>query len=127
MRGHGVIREKPKGRPDPIPALERKRERQRQLYHTKQKLDPNYKRMRQDQKLRLAYGIGIDEYEALFSKQGGTCAICKRPPYKKRLSVDHCHKTGKIRGLLCFRCNYGLAWFSDNPERLRAAAEHVQP
>ena len=50
----------------------------------------------------------IDEMrEELIKKHGDHCAICKKPSsaFKKRLSVDHSHKSGKIRGLLCYRCN----------------------
>lgn len=52
--------------------------------------------------------LSPDEYEALLEAQGGVCAICGNPPAKRRLSVDHDHATGKVRGLLCFRCNRAL-------------------
>src|SRR3989304_573545 len=64
------------------------------------------------------YGLSVDGYNAILKAQGGACAICKKPPKKRRLNVDHNHKTGRIRGLLCFRCNYGLGWFQDDGERL---------
>lgn len=61
------------------------------------------------------YGITGDEYAALLKRQGGKCAICRARPKSKRLAVDHDHKSGAVRGLLCSRCNHdlmGAAWDS---------------
>lgn len=54
--------------------------------------------------LKKLYGISLEEYKAMLSKQKGKCAICRKPP-KGRLHVDHDHKTGRVRGLLCQICN----------------------
>lgn len=66
-------------------------------------------------------------------KQNGTCAICNQPEIVKNnqgqiisLAVDHCHVTGKTRGLLCFCCNVGLGVFKNNPNLLRKAAEYLE-
>ena len=78
-----------------------------------------YKRDRKT-KLKNRYGITIDEYDEMFKEQEGVCAICKMPEVKKlfgnvvRLAVDHDHKTGKVRGLLCYKCNSILGRFNDN-------------
>src|SRR5438046_1388392 len=56
--------------------------------------------------LMATYGMTIETYERLLRFQGGLCAICRRPPKRRRLAVDHNHKTGAIRGLLCFACNH---------------------
>lgn len=57
-------------------------------------------------KFRIRYGITPEQYDAMFEAQGGVCYICKRPPKKeRRLAVDHNHQTGKVRKLLCTRCN----------------------
>ena len=73
------------------------------------------------------YGITIDDYDRILKEQGGGCNICGRPPKKRRLHVDHNHITGKVRGLLCMKCNRGLSWFNDSPELLREAARYVEP
>lgn len=52
------------------------------------------------------YGITAEEYWAIYEHQGGCCYICQRATgVRKRLSVDHCHETGRVRGLLCTGCN----------------------
>lgn len=61
------------------------------------------------------YGLAPGDYERLLEAQGGRCAICRARPRSKRLAVDHDHKTGAVRGLLCSRCNHdlmGAAWDS---------------
>jgi hypothetical protein len=55
--------------------------------------------------LRRRYGITPDDYDAMADAQGGVCAICGLPPRKGTLDVDHDHATGRVRGLLCRRCN----------------------
>ncbi len=72
------------------------------------------------------YGITNRQYDLMLNLQRGGCWICRRPPAKRRLAVDHCHKTGRVRGLLCFRCNRGVRWFDENPGRLRRAAAYLE-
>ena len=77
-------------------------------------------------KPKRAKQLGIDdaEYERLLEAQGGHCALCPSTPKTRRLHVDHDHKTGTVRGLLCHRCNRGLpTWVT--PEWLYAAAAYV--
>ncbi len=69
------------------------------------------------------YGLSDADYDALLARQRGVCANCKR---NRRLGVDHCHATGKVRGLLCGNCNRGLGLFHDDPELLRAAAAYLE-
>ena len=72
------------------------------------------KRKNRVYRYKKRYGITIDDYDAMFQQQGGVCAICGKPEIKtnqygvKRLSVDHCHKTKRVRGLLCVVCNTRL-------------------
>jgi hypothetical protein len=77
--------------------------------------------------LRKDYGITIEEYNALFEKQKGACAICREHQSKlsRPLAVDHDHKTGKVRGLLCDKCNHGLGQFKDSYDSLMAAANYI--
>jgi len=81
--------------------------------------------------LKKNYSLTLAEYDALLQKQGGCCAICEKDETMKikgkviRLSVDHCHETGKVRGLLCTRCNTGLGNFSDDIDRLKQAIDYL--
>jgi len=59
-------------------------------------------------RLKNIYGIDLSEYNRIFAIQNYACAICINKPKTRRLAVDHDHKTGQIRGLLCQRCNHGL-------------------
>jgi hypothetical protein len=80
-----------------------------------------------DRQLKSKYGIGIEEYEALYRFQAGKCAICKRrPDQKRRLAVDHDHDTGEVRGLLCSRCNLVLGQMDDKVEWFRLAAKYLK-
>jgi hypothetical protein len=75
--------------------------------------------------VRQKYGLSKEKYEELLVLQGGRCAICDEVP-PKRLRVDHCHRTGKVRGLLCDLCNSGIGKLRDDPERLTRAVEYLQ-
>jgi len=65
-------------------------------------------------KLKNRYNITVDDYELMQSNQDGLCAICKAPPTRRRLAVDHCHQSNRIRGLLCDRCNLALGMLNDD-------------
>lgn len=75
--------------------------------------------------LIVSYGISVDEHDSLLSSQGGACAICKQTP-NGYLDIDHCHSTGKVRGLLCNPCNRLLGDAMDNANTLIAAAEYLK-
>lgn len=75
-------------------------------------------------KLKRLYGISVAEYDALFAKQGGVCAICRKRS-KGRLCVDHCHVTGTVRGLLCSACNIALGSLKDDQASLVAALAYL--
>lgn len=75
------------------------------------------------------YGLTVKAYQDLLDKQGGGCAVCGAKPKNNRkrfLSVDHCHSSKKVRGILCDGCNMGLGCLGDSPERLRAAAAYLE-
>ena len=75
--------------------------------------------------LKSKFGLTVAEYEQIFTAQGGMCAICQKPPKKNRLSVDHRHADGVLRGLLCWKCNRSIGGFADDPVRLRRAADYL--
>lgn len=77
--------------------------------------------------IKRKYGMTLEEWDALFEEQCGGCAICKQPlEAVKKLVIDHCHNSSKVRGLLCSNCNTGLGLFKDNPESLQAAIEYLK-
>lgn len=77
--------------------------------------------------LKATYGITLDEYNSMFSEQGGCCKICKlhQSEFSRALAVDHCHRTGKIRGLLCSNCNTVLGMAKDDIEILKTAINYL--
>lgn len=76
--------------------------------------------------LKRKYGITLDDYNKMLSEQNYGCIICGDAQHGKRLSVDHCHGTGKIRGLLCDRHNMALGMFGDNIEHLQKAIHYIK-
>ncbi|MEU9650129.1 endonuclease VII domain-containing protein [Streptomyces sp. NPDC048110] len=73
--------------------------------------------------LKRQYGITEAERDALITSQGGVCCICLAAP---AAHVDHCHETGRVRGVLCFSCNAALGQFKDRPDAIRRAAAYVE-
>ena len=76
--------------------------------------------------LKYRYGITEEAFESMAEEQKQRCKICKHPPTKRGLFVDHCHDTKNIRGLLCYHCNLALGHMNDQPERLEKAAEYLR-
>jgi hypothetical protein len=78
------------------------------------------------------YGITIEQYESMLVEQNNVCAICLRAETAtnrgkvKRLAVDHCHITGKVRGLLCHNCNTTLGKYEDKPELIKRFIEYLE-
>ena len=82
--------------------------------------------------LKKRFGISVQKYDEMMDAQGGVCAICgnsetmiDKRGLKMSLAVDHCHKTGKVRGLLCKNCNHGLGNFKDDQGLLRKALDYL--
>ena len=92
----------------------------------------DYKRERAS-RIKRQYGVTIDQASSMLLQQGGGCAICAKPlsiEQEGKLAadyshIDHCHTTGKVRGILCNNCNHGVGKFMDSPELLRKAANYL--
>lgn len=78
--------------------------------------------------LKRTYNLSLEDYEKMLILQKDCCAICNKnkSEFKKGLGVDHCHTTGKIRGLLCSKCNTSIGGFDDDVERLQAAINYLK-
>ena len=78
------------------------------------------------------YGITVDDYDRLFKQQKGLCMICKSPETRlvdgklTKLSVDHCHETKIIRGLLCNKCNRAIGLLFDCPKLVKSALNYLK-
>lgn len=85
-----------------------------------------------EQDLKKQYGVNMDWYRATLAKQNNVCAICAKPETTQirnktiAMPVDHCHTTGKVRGLLCTQCNRALGLFGDDPAALQAAIGYLE-
>ena len=101
-----------------------KKEYVKARYHA----DPDHRKRLIDGIRRRAYGITDEEYEALKERQDGKCAICGTGDFSPRTepSVDHCHETGQIRGLLCTHCNTMLGLAKENKETLLKAIKYLE-
>lgn len=73
-----------------------------------------------------SYRIGLHAYQLMYADQEGRCAICRAEKDPTRLVIDHNHKTGKIRGLLCGACNTGIGLLKDSPDVLEAAMQYLE-
>jgi hypothetical protein len=104
-------------------------DRSREVYHARKAA--GYKRSavyKHGSTIKSKYGIDADDYAQMLAAQGGACALCDYVPSPgdKRLCVDHCHKTGAVRALLCHPCNGGLGCFKDSPQLARLAATYLE-
>lgn len=117
-----------------------RKNKERAIAHAKKWQDANPERVRDYQRqyridhaqqfreghLRRVFDLTADQYQALLNAQAGGCALCGRAPQPGRsLHVDHDHKTGTIRGLLCFRCNVGIGHFREDKLRLADAIVYL--
>ena len=88
--------------------------------------DNNYSKKRH-RDLKEQYGITPDQYQSMFDSQNGSCKICSihQDKLSKRLSIDHCHDTGKVRGLLCGNCNLMLGYAEDKVDLLQKGINYL--
>jgi len=100
---------------------------------------PRHRDREMNWRLLTKYGIGKDEYDLMLEAQGGTCKICNKGGHIRKkgsrkgkagtpipLNVDHNHKTGQIRGLLCLNCNTGIGHFKDSIDLIKKALEYLE-
>jgi hypothetical protein len=113
----------------PYKNKEKQKEFGKRKAQTKKYKDTAYKSY-----LKRVYKITFEEYNMLLDKQKGVCANCNMPETQcnkktgkvNKLSVDHCHKTGKVRFLLCHKCNSGLGYFNEDPKLLKNMARLIE-
>lgn len=137
-RGNRAFGKPPPSRPreHADQSAEAKRERQRRWTR---KSGAKHARRRK----LASYGLTEETFAALLELQGGRCRICSaeiseatqlgsrgsltvKVPTATTITIDHCHATNRVRGLLCMLCNRGLGDFKDDPERLRRAADYLE-
>lgn len=111
------------------------------LKQAKQQAQDNYRASEKFQEkawsahLKRKYGMTGEEYDSLLLSQNYACRICRaietdrgwrQRKQRASLFVDHCHTTGRVRGLLCHQCNAGLGMFRDSPELLATAISYLR-
>jgi Recombination endonuclease VII len=94
-----------------------------QMKAIKAKKPELYNKIRRNSSYKRNYGITLLQYEDMCVQQDNMCASCGKT---EKLFIDHCHTTGKIRGLLCRYCNSLIGFAKDDPEMLRRAAIYVR-
>jgi hypothetical protein len=87
---------------------------------------PESKRKRKSRKVERVYGLTDEDLARLYEQQGRCCAVCRIPLHLGvETKIDHCHATGRVRGLLCHGCNVALGLMKDNPAAIRRLAEYA--
>lgn len=113
------------------------REKHRRYYDTNQEVIAERKRSRRKEnpdasrtwkrRTRVKqYRLTLEEFDALLTGQGGVCAVCGNPPKLGNLHIDHCHETGRVRGLLCAGCNTSIGKLGDCAAGLRRAVAYLE-
>jgi hypothetical protein len=97
-----------------------------QHHYDKIRPNRNNKEASRKRSLMWSHGLTVDGYDALLKAQNHSCAVCKeRCKSGRRLAVDHNHRSGEIRGLLCARCNTALGLMEENPERITRLLDYA--
>lgn len=89
---------------------------------TRNRYSDNYRKGNQ---LKSKYGITLEQYNKMLEQQAGVCKICKKKDEYRELCVDHNHNNGKIRGILCNRCNRAVGMLNDDPKLLAIAINYL--
>ncbi len=97
-------------------------------HKSKDKLTSQCRSCQKSTELQREFGITLEEYNRLLEQQNGKCACCGRSTpgnRRERFAVDHCHTTGRVRGLLCFHCNTGIGHLNEDIELFRRAIDYL--
>jgi hypothetical protein len=76
--------------------------------------------------IKRKYGLSKQQYSDLLKSQNNSCKICHTPYGEKAFAVDHCHKTGRVRGILCISCNTAIGMLKEDPIILRQAIDYLE-
>lgn len=90
---------------------------------------PEVRRSLKNSTFKRQYQISLDQYENILKEQNNLCKICNKPENhktKKNLTVDHCHKTKKVRGLLCHRCNAAIGLLKDDIKIIQKVIDYLK-
>lgn len=105
---------------------EKRNAQKRRRYAARKLEDPEaFRRIGRRHDRRKKYGLTPEDFEAMWTAQGGRCALCREVP-TGRVAVDHCHSTGRVRGILCTRCNVGIGNLRDDPDLLQRALDYLR-
>lgn len=112
--------------PEQYKEIQRKtQERRKAQYYTHGKLQHQARNGKLKARLRL-YGLTIPQFNEMMSIQQFKCKCCSDPITECDSHIDHCHKVGHVRAILCKLCNSGLGLFKDDPQRLRLAVIYLE-
>lgn len=95
-------------------------------WHAAHKGDAGYVTRRREARLKMEYGMTLADEAKMIADQGKKCAICRGWIYKGKWHIDHCHVTGKVRGILCGNCNRGLGYFQERTCVLAYAIKYIE-
>jgi len=97
------------------------------VYDKEKNKSSEYKLHKKNYELQKLYGITIKDYNSMLEQQNNKCKLCENSfQQNKKIHVDHCHNTGKIRGLLCVSCNRGLGYLKDDKDLLLKAVKYLK-
>lgn len=99
-------------------AVEYHKKNKQKCYESNRRWRERNRDWQKNRDLKLKFGIDLSQYTEMLQKQDGVCAICHQEDPSFQLSVDHCHTTGKIRGLVCGNCNNKVLWTVENRREL---------
>ena len=125
---HDCGEEKPDAEFYANPASQRRRGRNARCHACQKVYRETHRARQRDWLLRQKYGITAAEYDEMYERQGGLCAICHQPEADARqsLAVDHCHDHGHVRELLCSTCNRGIGLLKHDPALLHSAISYLE-